>query len=93
MITSFFSNLGKVTFLATVFQCAAFIARENIFPGTMEEMSLETNSNAKLSFLRLIGCAYFKQHTSTFLAQTPQSLYYSMSDAATILDHHTKING
>ena len=82
-----------MTFLATVFQYVAFIAGGNIFPGTMGEMSLETNSNAKLSFLRLIGCAYFKQHTSAFLAQTPRSLYYSVFDATTILDNHTKING
>ena len=56
--TSFFNGLGKVTFLATFYQYAAFIAGGNIIPGTMGEMSLDTNSNAKLSFLRLIGCAY-----------------------------------
>ena len=49
--TSFFNGLGKVTFLATFFQYAAFIAGGNIIPGTMGEMPLDTNSNAKLSFL------------------------------------------
>ena len=56
--TSFFNGLGKVTFLATFFQHAAFIAGRNSPPGTIGEMSLDLQSNAKFSFLRLIGCAY-----------------------------------
>ena len=88
--TSFFNGLGKVTFLATFFQHAAFIAGRNSPPGTIGEMSLDLQSNAKFSFLRLIGCAYYKQHTSGFRSQTPEALFYSVSDAATTSDHHAK---
>ena len=71
--TSFFNRLGKVTFLATFFQHEAFIAGRNSPPGSMGEMSMDLHSNAKFSFLRLIGCAYFKQHASAFRSQTPET--------------------
>ena len=44
--TSFFNGLGKVTFLATFFQHAAFIAGRNSPPGSMGEMSMDLHSNA-----------------------------------------------
>ena len=41
--TSFFNGLGKVTFLATFFQHAAFIAGSNSPPGTIGEMTFRFN--------------------------------------------------
>ena len=43
---------------------------------------MDLHSNAKFSFLRLIGCAYFKQHASTFRSKTPETLFYSVSNFA-----------
>ena len=88
--TSFFTGLGKVSFLATFFQHASFIAGCNAPPGTMGEMSTGQDSNSKFSFLRLIGCAYYKQHTSTFRSQTPEALFYSICDTNTVYEHHAK---
>ena len=87
--TSFFNGLGKVTFLATFYQHAAFIAGRNSPPGTMGEMSMDADSDAKFSFLRLIGCAYYK-HVSAFRSQTPEALFNSVSNATTTYDNHAK---
>ena len=88
--TSFFNGLGKVTFLATFFQHAAFIAGRTSPPGSMGEMSLDIQSDAQFSFLRLVGCAYYKQHTLAFRSKTPEALYYCVSDAATTYKQHAK---
>ena len=49
---------------------------------------MDLHSNAKFSFLQLIGCAYFKQHASAFRSQTPETLFYSVSNATTMYNHH-----
>ena len=85
--TSFFHGLGKVTFLATFFQHAAFISGRNSPPGTMGETG---DSDSKFSFLRLIGCAYYKQHVSAFCSQTPEALFFSVTNATSTHDHHAK---
>ena len=85
--TSFFHGLGKVTFLATFFQHAAFISGRNSPPGTMGETG---DSDSKFSFLRLIGCAYYKQHVSAFRSQTPEALFFSVTNATSTHDHHAK---
>ena len=64
--TYFFNGLGKVTFLATFYQHATFIAGRNGPPGSMGQMSLDADSDARFSFLQLIGCAFYKQHVSAF---------------------------
>ena len=88
--TSFFIGLGKVTFLVTFYQHAAFITGRNGPPGSMGQMSLHVESDARFSFLRLIGCAYYKQHVSAFHLKTPESLYFSISNATSTYDHHAK---
>ena len=66
--TSFFNGIGKVSFLATFFQHASFISGRYGLSGTMGEVSLQ-DSTAQFSFLRLVGCAYYKQHMSAFRTQ------------------------
>ena len=88
--TSFFVGLGKVSFLATFYQHASFIAGGSDPPGTIGETCLDSESPSKFSFLRLVGCSYFRQHTSGFKLQTPEALYYSISDATSCYDHHDK---
>ena len=58
---SFFCGIGKVSFLATFFQHASFIA------GGLENTSF-------LFFLRLVGCAYYRKYASAFALQKPTEL-------------------
>ena len=58
--TSFFSGLGKISLMKSFFQHAEFITGTNNL-GSLSNISLETNDYeiGFLSFLRLIGTAYF----------------------------------
>ncbi len=80
---SFFSGVGKITFLTAFFQYASFIAGGRQPLGSMGIL----DTQALLSFLRLVGCAYFKKHTSAFEHPTPIALYQSI-DIVDPLKHH-----
>ena len=73
---SFFCGIGKVSFLATFFQHASFIA------GGLENTSF-------LFFLRLVGCAYYRKYASAFALQKPETLFNSIT-ASSALEKHTK---
>ncbi len=73
---SFFSGLGKASFLGTLFQYATFIAKGEDPPGSIGTVSLDRDSPSLYSFLRLIGCKYFRKHTSLFAPQTPVTLFW-----------------
>lgn len=89
--TSFFRGLGKVSFVTTFFQYAAFIASGRDPPGSIGMLDGDTESEmAKYSFLRLIGCAYYKQHTSAFRIPTPEALFHSMSGGPSADDNHNQ---
>ena len=85
--TSFFNGIEKVSFLTTFFQCASFISGSNGPPGNMGDINDE--GCAKFSFLRLVGCAYYKQHKSGFRTQTAEVLYHSINATPTY-DQHTQ---
>ena len=73
---SFFTGIGKATFLNTLYEYCHFIcANTEEIPGT-----LSNNSQGFLSFARLVGCAYYKKHKSAFLPTyaTPMSLFHAM---------------
>ena len=77
---SFFTGLGKTTFLNTLLEYAEFITSNTTStPGT-----LTNEHNGYLSFLRLVGCAYFKKHKSAFLPSfpTPMTLFNSVQSAS-----------
>ena len=84
--TSFFRGLGKVSFLSTFFQHVAFIASGTDPPGSIG--TLEDEETALQSFLRLIGCAYYKQHTSAFRSATPEALFHSLKKGQMANDQH-----
>ena len=76
---SFFNGLGKATFLSTLFEYSHFITSNSTdAPGSISMTTID--SNGILSFLRLVGCAYFKKHKSAFQPSfpTPMSLYNSI---------------
>ena len=61
--TSFFSGIGKATFLRYFFQYASFITgNDSNIKGTLADtaLNMQTCSRGFLAFLRLIGTTYFK---------------------------------
>ena len=84
--TSFFRGLWKVSFLSTFFQYAAFIAGGTDPPGRIG--ILDDEETALQSFLWLIGCAYYKQHTSAFRSATPEALFHSLRKGQMAGDQH-----
>ena len=73
---SFFNGIGKATFLGTLYEYSEFITADTTTaPGT-----LTNEPNGCFSFLRLVGCAYFKKHKSAFLPSfpTPMTLFNSV---------------
>ena len=77
--------MGKASFLSTFFQYASFIASGDP-PSSIGEVSLDKESLSIFSFIRLVGCAYFKSYASTFEHPTP--VIYS--NPSSTWDHHTK---
>lgn len=65
--TSFFHGFEKASFLHTLYQYAECITSGNMdTPGSLSDIDEHGIEDGFLSFLRLIGCAYFQKHKSTF---------------------------
>lgn len=79
---SYFSGFGKGTFLNTFYQHADFISG-NQYSGRLCDISEDSKHTGFLSFLRLIGCLYFKKHYSAVASlksvETPQQLLNSFA--------------
>ena len=65
---SFFNGLGKVTFLATFFEYAEFIASNS---GNTPGSQTHTFSEGLLSFVRLVGCTNYKKHQAALIQSFP----------------------
>ena len=65
---SYFSGIGKATFLNIFFQHAEFISGR-LHCGNLSETSQSTIENGFLSFIRLIGTAYFKRNLATMVSR------------------------
>ena len=87
---SYFANIGKASFLSTLFQYASFIAGGSDPPGSIGDIQPDHTHSAIYSFFRLVGCAYFRTHSSAFELQSPVALFYSIKQATTVWDHHDK---
>ena len=79
---SFFSGIGKATFLRYFFQYASFISGANS-QGSLSNIQLQEDDYKKgfLAFLRLVGTVYFKKHASGFDTQSPSSHFLHFTDA------------
>ncbi len=86
---SFFSGIGKATFLQYFFQHAAFISGDQQPEGTLENVSLDDDlfKQGFLAFVRLIGTIYFKKHATGF--DTPSSVthFRKFSDQNSLQQH------
>lgn len=83
---SFFQGIGKVSFLHTFFRFASFINDEQLL-GSLGRMVADPNSPSFYAFLRLVGCAYFKTHSSAFQQSSPVTLYNSVESASIQQQH------
>ena len=90
---SFFSELGKATFLKYFYQYATFITGGKLgTTGTLADTSLENSQygNGFLSFLPLIGTIYFKKHSTRFDTPCPAAHYLKfISPKLTELQQHS----
>ena len=88
---SFFSGIGKTYFFKVFFENAKFIIGNNgdTLARSFTHIDLDEQANSTLlTFVRLVGCAYFKKHTNAFLGETPESLYNSFVSASSSIDQH-----
>ena len=79
---SFFSGLGKATFLRYFFQYATFITAGSSHnpstPGTLADTDLDGDYKlGYLAFLRLIGTIYFKKYNTGFDSKSPATHFMS----------------
>lgn len=79
---SFFSGIGKATFLRYFFQHAQFIT--GVLPNTTGSLSdtlleSEIYKQGFLAFLQLIGTVYLKKHATAFNANSPDSHFQQFS--------------
>ena len=91
---SFFSRLGKATFLRYFYQYASFISSgDETTPGTLADTALqdEVYQQGYLSFIRLIGTVYFKKHSSGFETPSPVAHFKKFSDPSlTVQQQHSR---
>ena len=76
---SLFHSLGKASIMNALYLCAEFItADKHNTPGSLSDFDELSYEEDFLSFLRLVGCAYFMKHKSAFLPSyhTPLSYMY-----------------
>ena len=88
---SFFSQIGKATFLRYFFQYASFITSGNP-EGTLADTVLEENifETGYLAFLRLVGTVYFKKYATAFEMQSPATHFIQFCTAThSIRQQHT----
>lgn len=85
---SYFAWVGKCTFLTAFFQYATFITAGLHPCGSLGVSSLNKSDLSLHTFLRLVGCAYFKLHASAFEHKSPVTLYNSISNNPDDFDTH-----
>ena len=88
-----FFGLGKASFLKSFFQHASFIAgrTDTNISRSIGCITLDYNNDyAYLSFLRLVGCAYFRKHASAFPLQTPEALFHSIPATSSPLEKQSQ---
>ncbi len=86
---SFFSQLGKASFLRYFFQYSSFISCGNEHPGTLADTGL-AHEQGYLAFIRMIGTLYFKKHSTGFETPSPASHFLTFCDPnLTALQQHS----
>lgn len=78
---SFFSKLSKASFHRYFYQYASYISSGQHYPGTLADTSFEQGvyEQGYLAFLRLIGTAYLKKHSTGFDTPSPITHFQAFS--------------
>ena len=87
--TSFFVGIGKVAFLKSFYQYAKFITAQPPQDTMGSLIHINPNRNGFLSFLRLVGVAYFQKNRGAFEDDNPISFFNSITDPS-LQEKHTK---
>ena len=89
---SFFSRTVKATFSRYFCQYAAFIlsGRDPTIKRTLANVGITNNDYnvGFLSFVRLVGTAYFKLHSTGFDSPSPASYYQSFAGPVKVKEQH-----
>ena len=91
---SFFSGIGKATFLRSFFQHAEFITGATQYTkGSLADTELndDTHKLGFLAFMRLIGVVYFKKYATAFELDTPESYFKSFISSTTDAEKQHKV--
>ena len=89
---SFFSGIGKATFLRYFFQYASFISGANS-QGSLSDIEFQDDhKKGFLAFLRLVGTVYFKKHASGFDTPSPPTHFLQFAHADPSVQHKQWIN-
>ena len=76
---SFFSGIGKASFLSALYTHAGFISSNtDDLPGSLANVS--PSSEGFLAFIRLIGVIYFVKNCRAFQDYSPENLYHSLAE-------------
>ena len=82
---SFFSGVGKATFLRYIFSTVYGATAE----GSLADIQLTTGNFKRgfLAFLQLVGTAYYKKHTSALQFPSPNTHFLQFSGSTPLVYH------
>ena len=88
---SFFTGLGN----ARLASCRLFFNMQSSLLvcdpiGSIGHTQIDKPDASFLSFVRLVGCTYFKAHSSAFKLETPVAQFYSVENPTSPWDHHAQ---
>ena len=90
---SFFVGIGKAKFFKTFFEKTNFISNSSFgtcgLAGSYSTLQ-ELTDHGFLSFIRLVGCAYIKNHKNAFPTLTPESVFHSFDTTPSKQEQHFK---
>ena len=76
---SFFAGIGKTSMMRIFYENAWLICGMDSLPETLAQTDIDNLKEGFLSFVRLVGLAFFKKHLSCFVHDTPRVLYIQLS--------------
>ena len=90
---SFFSGIGKATFLRYFYQHAEFISSGKYnLPGTLADVDIEANSRF-LAFLRLVGTVYSKTFPLLWSSRKAWRMFFGVDNSLIPIHYNSIVVG